>query len=130
MNKLINYFKVSFHILVLLLIIFSLYPGSILGFVIYGDDRLQPKITEDFLKISSDHFYTYAIVSFLGFISYLKDTKFKLVLIYLLFLSFVLELLHLIIPGRYFQMSDLIGNVLGVLAIYMIILIYKFWKNR
>jgi len=130
MDKLINYLKISFHILVLLLIIISLYPGSILGFVIYGDDSIETKITEDFLKISSDHFYAYTIVSFFGFISYLTDIKFKLVLIYLLFLSFILELLHLILPGRDFQMSDLIGNVLGVLVIYMIILIYKFWKSR
>ena len=52
MDKLINYLKILFHILVLLLIILSLYPGSILGFLIYGDFKLQPKITEDFLNIT------------------------------------------------------------------------------
>ena len=66
MDKLINYLKILFHILVLLLIILSLYPGSILGFLIYDDFKLQPKITEDFLNISSSHFYAYASISFLG----------------------------------------------------------------
>ena len=129
MDKLISYLKILFHILVLMLIIFSLYPGSILGFLIYDDFKLQPKITEDFLNISSSHFYAYASISFLGFFSYLGDNKFKLVFIYLLFLSIILEILHIAIPERDFQMPDLIGNVLGVLIIYIFILIYKFWKK-
>ena len=129
MDKLISYIKILFHILVLLLIIFSLYPGSILGYLLYDDFKLQPKITEDFFNISPNHFYTYAIISFLGFSSYLRDNKFKLVLIYLLFLSIILEILQLPIPERSFQMSDLIANVVGVLIIYIFILIYKFWKK-
>ena len=129
MDKLINYLKILFHILVLLLIILSLYPGSILGFLIYGDFKLQPKITEDFLNISSNHFYAYAGISFLGFFSYLRDNKFKLIFIYLLFLSIILEVLQITIPERSFQMSDLIGNIAGVLIIYIFILIYKFWKK-
>ena len=129
MDKLISYSKIFFHISVLLLIILSLYPGSILGFVIHDDFKLQPEITKDFLKISSNHFYTYASISFLGFFSYSKNDKFKLVFIYLLFLSIILELLHLIISERLFQMSDLIGNILGVMTIYAIILIYKFWRQ-
>ena len=129
MDRLISYLKILFHILVLLLIIFSLYPGSILGFVIYGDFKLQPKFTENFFNISSNHFYIYAAISFLGFFSYLRDNKFKLIVIYLFFLSVILELLQLPIPERSFQISDLIGNVLGVSVIYIFILIYKFWKK-
>ena len=129
MDKSISYLKILFHILVLLLIIFSLYPGSILGFVIHGDFKLQPKFTEDFFNISSNHFYIYAIISFLGFFSYLRDNKFKLIVIYLFFLAVILELLQLLISERSFQISDLIGNILGVSVIYIFILIYKFWKK-
>jgi len=130
MNKAINYFRILFHILILFLIIISLYPGSILGFVIYGDFKAQPQITKNFFNISSNHFYTYLLLSLIGFGSYLKDEKFKFVIIYLFFLSIVLEVLHLIIPGRSFQISDLIGNILGVLVVYLAVKIYFFWRKK
>ena len=129
MDRTISYLKKLFHIFTLLLIILSLYPGSILGFLLYGDFRLQPQITKDFLYISSQHLYIYLLVSALGFFSYLRDRKFKLVVIYLFFLSIILEVSHIVIFERSFQMSDLVGNILGVLIVYIVVLIYKFWRK-
>ena len=129
MGKTISYLRILFHILTLLLIILSLYPGSILGFLLYGDSRLQPQITKDFLYISSQHLYVYGLVATLCFFSYLRDKKFKLVVIYLFFLSIILEVLHLVISERSFQTSDLASNILGVLIAYIVVLIYKFWKK-
>ena len=125
MDRTISYLRILFHISTLLLIIFSLYPGSILGFMLYGDFKSQPQITEDFLYISSAHLYVYLFVSMLGFFSYLRDRKFKLVVIYLFFLSIILEVSHFIISERSFQIPDLVGNILGVLIVYIVVLIYK-----
>ena len=129
MDKAISYLRILFHILILLLIILSLYPGSILGFLLYGDFRLQPLFTKDFAYISSNHLYVYFLISVLGFFSYLRDRKFKLVVIYLFFLSIILEVAHLVISERSFQIDDLAGNILGVLIAYIIVLIYKFWRR-
>ena len=129
MGRTISYLKKLFHILPLLFIILSLYPGNILGFLLYGDSRLQPQLTKDFLYISSKHLYDYFLISVLGFFSYLRDRKFKLVVIYLFFLSIILEVAHLVIPERSFQIEDLTGNILGVLIAYIIVLIYKFWRR-
>ena len=129
MDRTISYLKKLFHIFTLLLIILSLYPGSILGFLLYGDSRLQPQITKDFFYISSQHLYVYLIISALGFFSHLRDKKFKLVVIYLFFLSIILEVSHIVIFERSFQMSDLAGNILGVLIAFIIVLIYKFWRK-
>ena len=129
MDRTISYLRILFHILTLLLIIFSLYPGSILGFLLYGDFGLQPQFTKDFLYISSNHLYVYFLVSVLGFSSYLRDRKFKLIVIYLFFLSIILEVAHLVIDERAFQIADLTGNILGVLIAYTIVLIYKFWRK-
>ena len=129
MDKAVSYLRILFHILTLLLIILSLYPGSILGFLLYGDFRLQPQFIKDFLYISSQHFYVYLLVSALGFFSYLRDEKFNLVVIYLFFLSIILEVAHLVISERSFQIEDLTGNILGVLIAYIIVLIYKFWRR-
>ena len=130
MDKTIGYLRILFHILTLLLIILSLYPGSILGFLLYGDFTLQPRITKDFTYISSNHLYVYFLISVLGFFSYLRDRKFKLVVIYLFFLSILLEVAHLVIVERAFQIADLTGNILGVLIAYTIVLIYKIWRKQ
>ena len=129
MDKTISYLRILFHILTLLLIILSLYPGSILGFLLYGDFGLQPQITIDFGYISSNHLYAYFLISVLGFFSYLRDEKFNLVVIYLFFLSIILEVTHFVISERSFQIKDLTGNILGVLIAYTIVLIYKFWRK-
>ena len=129
MDKAVSYLRILFHILILILIIFSLYPGSILGFLLYEDFRLQPQFTKDFSYISSQHLYSYLLVSALGFFSYLRDKKFNLVVIYLFFLSIILEVAHFVISERSFQIEDLTGNILGVLIAYIIVLIYKFWRR-
>ena len=130
MNKLVKYLRFFFHILTLTLIIFSLYPGSIAGFIMHGDLGLQPQFGRDFFNISSNHFYTYATISFIGFFSYSNHRKLKLILIYLFFLSVILEVFHLIIPGRTFEIPDLVGNIAGVTFVGIIILIRKLWVNR
>ena len=129
MDKAIGYSRIIFHILILILIILSLYPGSILGFLLYGDFKQQPQVTKDFSYISSQHLFVYLLVSALGFFSYLRDEKFNLIVIYLFFLSVILEVAHLVISERSFQIEDLIGNILGVLIVYIIVLIYNFWKR-
>jgi len=129
MDRTISYLKKLFHIFALLLIILSLYPGNIIGFLIYGNIRYEPQLTKDFLYISSNHLYVYFLISVLGFFSYLRDRKFKLVVIYLFFLSIILEVVHLVIVERAFQIADLTGNILGVLIAYTIVLIYKFWRK-
>ena len=129
MDKTIGYLRVLFHILVLLLIILSLYPGSLLGFLLYGSFDHHPQVSKDFLYISTNHFYVYFFLSILGFCAYLKDKKFKLIIIYLFFLSFILEILHFVIPKRGFEISDLVGNILGVLIAYIVVIIYKYWRK-
>ena len=62
----------------------------------------------------------------LVFFFYLRDEKFNLVVIYLFFLSIILEVAHFVISVRSFQIEDLTGNILGVLIVYIIVLIYKF----
>ena len=111
----------GFYLANLILIIFYLYPGSILGHLLYEDSFLQPQITRDFI-ISSNHFYIFIILSFLGMFAYWNKKKIKYVVLYLFLLSIILELFHIIIPNRGFEWSDLFGNFFGVL---IVIIIYK-----
>ena len=126
MNKLSNIFKIIFHFLNIILIFFYLFPGSILGWFFYKNLSIQPQITADFVNISSNHFYTFFVLSITGIFSYLKHKKLNLLIKYLLLLSVILELFHLLIPQRSFQLGDLFGNILGVMVA---IIIYKIWKK-
>ena len=119
--------KVLFHITNILLIILYLYPGSILGWLIYGNIQKQPQITSDFI-FSSNHVYAFLILSILGLFSYYsKDIK--ILFLYLFFISIFLELLHYVIPQRSFEFKDLFGNFFGVLIIFLVFNIYKFFKK-
>ena len=115
----------GFHVINCLLIIFYLFPGSILGYFLYNDISLQPQITRNFL-ISSNHFYIFIILSTFGIWAYKNTPKIKFLISYLFLLSIILELSHIIIPIRAFEWRDLFGNIMGVI---LIITIYKI-KNK
>ena len=115
----------GFHTINFTLIIFYLYPGSLLGFFLYNDSSIQPQITRDFL-ISSNHFYVFIILSISGIIAYNKTTRINVLITYLFLLSIILEFFHIIIPNRNFELSDLFGNFLGVV---LTLTFYKI-KNR
>ena len=119
--------KIFFQIINILFLILYLYPGSILGFVVYNDFSKQPQVTPDFI-FSSNHVYAFLALSLLGFISYIE--KKKLIIFYFLFLSIILELSHLFIPNRSFQLFDLFGNILGVIISIIILKIYFYLEKK
>ena len=119
--------KNSFYILNVILIIFYLYPGSILGCLLYNDCYIQPQLTRDFL-VSSNHLYVFFILSAIGFLSFSKDLK--KISYYLILLSILLELLHIIIPNRGFEVADLLGNILGVLLSLILFKLFIFRRLK
>ncbi len=111
--------RIFFYIINFFLIFFYVFPGSILGWFLYGDKKIQPQITSDFI-ISSNHFYVFILVSIIGFFTFLKANQIKNLMIYLILISIFLEIIHLFIPDRSFQWSDLFGNLLGVLVVIFV----------
>ena len=119
MIKFFSKFKFIFYFINLFLIFLYLFPGSLLGWFFFGDKKIQPQITPDFI-VSSNHFYVFALISLVGFLSFIKLEHKKYLMIYLIILSIILEILHLVIPERSFQWSDLFGNLLGVILVIFI----------
>ena len=129
MKNFFSKYKFIFFIFNLVLIFFYLFPGSILGLIVYDDLSSQPQITRDFI-VSSNHVYAFIILSTLGFLTY-KNSSNKLQLsIYLITLSILLEIFHLFIPERSFEFSDLFGNLLGVIIMLVINMFLKKYENR
>ena len=67
MNKLYNVFKIIFHFSNIVLIVFYLFPGSLLGWFLYENIELEPQIANDFIGISSNHFYAFLFCLFWEF---------------------------------------------------------------
>jgi len=125
----IKLLKFIFHISTLFLIIISLYPGSLLGYLLYGDLSQQPDVIKNPFGTTINHFIYYAYVSLLGFFLYLKNQNFQKLVYGLFILSVILEVLHFIIPNRSFQLGDLIGNILGVLVAFFVVKIYLLFRS-
>ena len=126
----INFFskyKIFFYLFNLTLFILYLFPGSFLGCIFFDNCKVQPQITSDFI-ISSNHFYIFVFITILGYLTYFKTQRLKLIFYYLIFIAIILEILHTIIPERSFQFSDLFGNLSGVLIVVLIVFIIK--KNE
>ena len=125
----IQFLKLVFHISILLLIILSLYPGSLIGFLLYGDLGQQPNLIKNPFGTTINHFISYFYVSLLGFILYLKKENFQKIVYGLFFLSVILEVLQFAVPNRSFQLGDLVGNILGVMVAYSGVKIYLFFNK-
>ena len=118
MIKFFSNYKIIFYLMNFLLIFLYLFPGSIIGWLFYGNIKKQPQITSDFI-ISSNHFYVFIIISIIGFFTFIKIKQVKNLIIYLILLSLILEIFHLFIPERSFQWSDLFGNLFGVFIVIL-----------
>ena len=126
MKKFFSNHIIIFYSINSFLIIFYLFPGSLIGWLVFGNLDKQPQITRDFI-ISSNHFYTFLFLTIIGFLTFVKSHQIKPLTLYLIFLSIILELLHFLIPNRSFEWSDLFGNFLGVVVVIFInILINKY----
>ena len=127
----INFFskyKSIFYLSNFILLVLYLFPGSLLGCFLYNDCQLQPQITKDFL-VSTNHLYAFGLLSIIGLFTYNNSNKLNLLNIYLVLLSIVLEISHIFIPERGFELPDLFGNLFGVLIVLIINFFYRKYEN-
>jgi VanZ family protein len=127
----INFFskyKFIFYISNFILLVLYLFPGSLLGYFLYNDFQVQPQLTKNFL-VSTNHLYAFGLLSIIGLFSYKNSNKLIFLNLYLILLSIILEILHIFIPLRSFEFSDLFGNLLGVSIVLLINFFYRKYEN-
>ena len=126
----INFFfkyKIIFYSANIVLIFLYLFPGSFIGCILYNDCKIQPQILKDLLFLSFNHFFAFLLLSIIAWLTYSQNSKINLVFYYLIFLSIILEVLHILVPERGFELADVIGNLLGV---FIILITYKIFKKN
>ena len=121
LKLIINLYYLS---LVVLLIIY-LFPGSIIGYFLYGDMNKQPSLVSNPIGTSINHFFYFTYLAFLGLIYRLNKKKFFNSFLFLFVLSIFLELLHFFIPNRAFELNDLLSNSIGILIVFFLFKLIK-----
>ena len=127
----INFFskyKFIFYLSNFILLVLYLYPGSFIGCFLFNNCQYDPRITPDFL-VSTNHLYAFGLLSMIGLFTYKNSNKLNFLNLYLVLLSIILEILHIFIPVRSFEFSDLFGNLLGVSIVLTINFFYRKYEN-
>ena len=128
-NNVLKLIKYLYYFSLITLFILYLFPGSLIGYLLYGDLGKQPDFIPNPIGTSINHALAFLYLSILGFISYMRDKSFNQTTIFLISLSTILELSHYFIPNRSFELLDLFANLLGTLLAILIIVFYKKYKR-
>ena len=119
-NTILKLLEYIYYFSLVILFIIYLFPGSLIGYFLYGNLAQQPSLIPNPIGTSINHliFFSYITILALTIRTKVKNilTDYKIIL----FISFILEILHFIIPNRAFEFYDLIANMLGVLIIIFI----------
>ena len=119
-NTILKLLEYVYYFSLIILLILYLYPGSLVGYFLYGNLEQQPNLIPNPIGTSINHLIFFSYITTLALIIRSKVvnifTEYKMIL----FISFILEILHFVIPNRAFEFYDLIANILGVLIIIFI----------
>ena len=129
MINFLSKYKFIFYLFNILLIFIYLFPGSLFGCIFYNDCLKQPQLTPDFL-ISTNHLFAFIFLSIVGIYAFKNSKYLNFLKIYLILISIFLEVLHLIIPNRSFELSDLFGNLAGAVIVLIINLFFNHEKFK
>ena len=128
-NNVLKLIKYLYYFSLIALLILYLFPGSLIGYLFYGDYGKQPDLIPNPIGTSINHALAFLYLSILGLISYVRNKNYNQFCIFLISLSIILELTHYFIPNRSFEFLDLFGNLIGVLIAMIVIISYKKYKK-
>ena len=117
--------KYLFYFSFIILLILYLFPGSLIGYLLYGNLGIQPNFISNPIGTSINHLVFFFYLSILGFIFRNNQRKFINSFSFLFLISIILELLHYFIPNRSFELNDLYANSFGVLLAYLLLKLFR-----
>ena len=128
-NTIFSSIKYLFYFSFIILIILYLFPGSLIGYFLYGNLGKQPNLISNPIGTSINHLIFFFYISILGFLLQNTHKKFINSFSFLFLISIIFELLHYFIPNRAFELNDLYANSLGVLLAYLIFKPFRKTRN-
>ena len=120
-NNIFKLLEYSYYFSLIILFILYIFPGSLIGYFLYGNLGQQPDLISNPIGTSINHLISFIYLSFLAFIARVKERKYINSFQFLFFTSILLELLHRFIPNRAFEYYDLLANTTGVVFAYLFV---------
>ena len=120
-NTIFKLLKYSYYFSLVILFILYLFPGSLIGYFIYGNLSQQLDLIPNPIGTSINHLISFIFLSSLAFIVRVREIKFINSFKFLFFTSILLEIFHYFIPNRAFEYYDLFANFTGVIVAYLFI---------
>ena len=117
--------KYLFYFSFIILLILYLFPGSLIGYFLYGNLGKQPDFISNPIGTSINHLVFFFYLSILGFIFRSNQKKFINSFPFLFLISIILELFHYFIPNRAFELNDLYANSAGVVLAFLVVRLLK-----
>jgi VanZ family protein len=124
-NNILRFIIYLYYFSLTALLIIYLFPGSIIGYFLYGDVGKQPDFINNPVGTSINHFFYFFYLTFLGLLYNSSENKFINSFLFLFALSCLLELLHLFIPNRAFELNDILANILGTIVVFILFKLKK-----
>ncbi len=124
-NTIFKLTEYIYYFSLLILLILYLYPGSLIGYFLYGNLGQQPNLIANPIGTSINHLIFFSYITFLATIIRARNKNILTNYLFVIFISCILEIFHLIVPNRAFELYDLIANFTGV---FIILLINSFIK--
>ena len=129
-NTIFKLLEYSYYFSLIILFVLYLFPGSLIGYFLYGNLSLQPDFISNPIGTSINHLIFFVYLSTLGStVRLIRGKNFLNSFFFLFFLSILLELSHWIIPNRAFEYYDLLANILGVAIAYLLINVFLKFRN-
>ena len=120
-NTIFKILEYSYYFSLVSLFVLYLFPGSLIGYFLYGNLGQQPDLIKNPIGTSINHLVSFICLSSLAFIMRVRDRKFINSFQFLFFTSILLETLHYFIPNRAFEYYDLFANCIGIVLTYLLI---------
>ena len=120
-NTIFKLLECLYYFSLVSLFILYLFPGSLIGYYLYGNLGKQPDLISNPIGTSINHLISFICLSSLAFITRVRVRKFINSFQFLFFTSILLDILHCFIPNRAFEYYDLFANLAGVIIAYFFI---------
>ena len=128
-NNVLKLFKYLYYLSLMALLLLYLFPGSLIGYLLYGDLGRQPNLISNPIGTSINHLIFFSYITILAMTVRLRAKNILTNYRFILFISCVLEISHLIVPNRAFELNDLLANFTGVVIILLINSFIKWRKH-
>ena len=129
-NTIFKLLEYSYYFSLVSLFILYLFPGSLIGYFLYGNLAQQPDLIPNPIGTSINHLISFIFLGSLAFIVRVRGKKFINSFKFLFFISILLEVFHYFIPNRAFEYYDLFANFTGVILAYLFIQLILKIKTR